>query len=582
MKNKDLIQKLSDKQFDAINTEGNVLLIAIPGSGKTRTLTNKILYEYNEDSVRNIVAITYTNRAADEMRERILRQIGKIPNNIWIGTIHKFCLDFIIRKYSRFSNFLSKPFTIIGEDDLQKLKDKLLEKHDLANDYYIDYTLDVFGNVNEKKHPNYVNDYYNELLNKRTIDFNYILYEAYNILNENSLVAKQISSIISLLCIDEYQDTQELQYQILSLIYKQRKEINLFFVGDPNQAIYTSLGGIVKNKQELEILFDDYFTQKQLDCCYRSHQKIIDFYRNFCLEDFSMKSGIEKYNNPKIQIISDIDKKDLVVRIKNIILELKKDGILDNEICILAPQWTFLYDFSNQLRKELPNLKFDAPNVLPLKRDEESIIYKISKILLTTYSFSNKNRVLFIVGEIKKQLKDEYCIDLNYDNFQLLKIIFECRSNYDKATDYLRESLINFFKRIGIIDDFYEKIHDFILDTELRIDLYKKFGLEDDRLSLERTLRSREGIVISSAHSIKGEEYQAVIAFGLLEGYIPHWNSIYGGTAREDSKRLLFVICSRAKERLFLISEQGRKTKKQNDYLINNDLKNLIDNGYQT
>lgn len=580
MKNKKILQKLSDRQFDAITAVGNILLVAIPGSGKTRTLTNKILYEFNENDVRNIIAITYTNRGADEMQDRILKQLGFIPDNIWIGTIHKFCLDFIIRKYSRFSKVLSKPFSIIGEDDSRKIKDELLDKYNLENDYYIDYTFDIFGQIKEIRYKDYVNDYYSELLKNRMIDFNYILYEAYKMLNENELVAKQLSHIISLLCIDEYQDTQELQYQILSLIYKQRKDIKLFIVGDPNQAIYTSLGGVVKSREELEILFSTKFIQKNLDCCYRSHQDIIDFYHNFCLEDFDMKSGTTKYNNPQVEIITDITKNDLINKIKNIILELKRVGIPDNEICVLAPQWTFLYEFSNQLRKELPDLKFDAPNILPLKKDEESIIYKISKILLTKYSFANKSRVLFIVREVKKQLSDEFCINLSYDNFELLKVILECRSTDLKATDYLRTSLTDFFTKIDALNIFNEKIHDFILNTELRIELYKRFGLEDDKLSLERTLRSREGIVISTAHSVKGEEYQAVIAFGVLEGYIPHWNSIYKNTAREDSKRLLFVISSRAKEKLFLIAEKGRTTKKGDEYLINKDLNELVENGY--
>lgn len=580
MKNKKFLQKLSDRQFDAITADGNILLVAIPGSGKTRTLTNKILYEFDENDVRNIIAITYTNRGADEMQDRILKQVGFIPDNIWIGTIHKFCLDFIIRKYSRFSKVLSKPFSIIGEDDSRKIKDKLFDKYNLENDYYIDYTFDISGQIKEIRYRDYVNDYYSELLKNRMIDFNYILYEAYKILNENKLVAKQLSHIISLLCIDEYQDTQELQYQILSLIYKQRKDIKLFIVGDPNQAIYTSLGGVVKSREELEVLFSTKFLQKHLDCCYRSHQDIIDFYRNFCLEDFDMKSGTTKYNEPQVEIITDITKNDLISKIKNIILELKKVGIPDNEICILAPQWIFLYEFSNQLRKELPDLKFDAPNILPLKKDDESIIYKISKILLTKYSFANKNRVLFIAREVKKQLSNEFCINLNYDNFELLKIILECRSNDLKATDYLRTSLTNFFTKIDALEIFNEKIHDFILNTELRIELYKRFGLEDDKLSLERTLRSREGIVISTAHSVKGEEYQAVIAFGVLEGYIPHWNSIYRNTAREDSKRLLFVISSRAKEKLFFIAEKGRTTRKGNEYLINKDLNELLENTY--
>lgn len=577
MKNSNLIQKLSDIQMDAISADDNILLVAIPGSGKTRTLTNKILYEYDCNDIKKTVAITYTKRAADEMRERIVNQIGEVPNNIWIGTIHKFCLDFIIRKYSRFSQRLSKPFSIIGEDDLKKLKDRLLEKYKLSNDYNINYTLDVNGNVNETIYTDYVKDYYNELFRMKKIDFNYILYESYKLLRDNVLVARNLSHIIRFLCIDEYQDTQELQYQILSLIVKQNKKIGLFIVGDPNQAIYTGLGGVVKSKAQLEVLFGVPFVQKQLDCCYRSHQEIIDFYSIFALEKFEMKSGNYDYSSPYIEIDCEITSGELVNRVRDILIDLRSQGIEDKEICIVAPQWHFLYDFSNKLRKELPDFKFDAPNVLPLKRDDENVIYKLCKIFLTKYSFTNKNRILFIVQEIMQQLKDEYGIDLHMNRYDLLKNILASRTSDEQATLYLKNSLISFFNNINVLEIFYDDIHDFVLTTEMRIETYKRFGLEDDKLSLERSLRSREGVVVSTAHSIKGEEYRAVIAFGLLEGYLPHWNSIYGGTAREDSKRLLFVICSRAKDKLYLLCERDRVTKRGELYKVNVDIKNVID-----
>lgn len=580
MHNKYLLQKLSKKQTEAIEEPSNVLLIAIPGSGKTRTLTNKILYEYDENDSRLIVAITYTNRAVDEMRKRIFNQLGTIPNNIWIGTIHKFCLDFVIRKYSRFSETLSRPFTIIGEKDSKDLKEKLLTKYGLKNDNYIDYTLDVFGKVKEKYNSSYVEEYYKELLDMRMIDFNYILYETYKILNNNNMISNQLASLISVLCIDEYQDTQELQYQILSLICKKRKKIKIFIVGDPNQAIYTSMGGVVKSKTELESLFETTFTQKQLDCCFRSHQDVIDFYRRFALYDFDMKSGVADYKNPEISIIDTLHKDDLVSKVRDLIIDLNKEGIQDEEICILAPQWTYLYNFSNQLRRELPNNKFDAPSVLPLKKDENNIIYKLCKLLLTKYSFVNKTRILFIVGEIRKQLSDEYCINPDIDNYEFLKLILNSRTCDVIGTDYLKNSLYNFFNLLGVINIFQSKIDEFMEETESRIDTYEKFGLEDDRLALERTLRSKEGIVISTAHSVKGEEYRAVIAFGLLEGLIPHWQSINRGTAREDSKRLLFVICSRAKEKLFLIAENGRYNFFDQEYEINEDIKEILDAGY--
>lgn len=575
MGNRLYLQKLNSAQLDAIEIEDNVLLTAIPGSGKTRTLTNKVLYEYCNDEYKKIIAITYTNRASEEMEERIISQIGYIPDNIWVGTIHKFCLDYILRKYSSYSEYLSKPFSILGEDDDKKLIDELMKKYKVDFKTRIDYSLSVNGTPNEKIYYDYVYEYYQIQRESRKINFNLILYESYLLLLNNQNIARNLSSMIKYLCVDEYQDTQELQYNILALIYKASKKFGLFFVGDPNQAIYVGLGGIVKSKFELEQLFNTTFSELTLNECYRSNQKIIDFYSQFALKKIDMLSITEKYNNPEIIINKSISKESLVSHISSIIRKSLSDGISENEICIIAPQWFFLYDISSKLRVELPNVKFDAPNVIPIKKDENSICYKLSKIILANYSFNNKNRIIFIIKEIKKQLNEEYGLNFDYSAYELLQFLFESETSDLIGTDYLQNSLYNFFNKIGIYDLFEQELIDFIEQTKFKIKLYEKYGIEDSRLSFEKSLRSKEGIVVSTIHGIKGDEFRVVIAFGLLNGYVPHWDSILNThTDKEDSKKLLFVLCSRAKEKLFLFAEQGRKTDSGNDYIINNDLDN--------
>lgn len=573
------LQKLSKEQYNAIIQEGNILLTAIPGSGKTRTLTNKILYEYSENEYKKLIAITYTNRAAEEMEERIISQMGTIPNNIWIGTIHKFCLEFILRKYSSYSEFLSKPFKILGEEDDNNLKIELREKYNVNKFAQIDYTLSINGIPNEKVYGNLVNEYYDIQRKNRTINFNLILYESYKMLNDNNNISRNVSAMIKYLCVDEYQDTQELQYQILSLIYKSSKRFNMFFVGDPNQAIYTGLGGVVKSKNDLEMVFETEFNECLLDKCYRSNQEIIDFYRKFSLKKLDMISCSREYCNPIININAEIHKDNLISEIGKIIKDNIELGIPEKEICIIAPQWFFLYDVSNKLRMEYPKLNFDAPNIIPLKKDDESICYKLSKILLTNYSYYNKNRVLIIMNDIKKQLIDEYSINIEYSTYELLKILFESETKDNIGTEYLKNSLINFFSALHLIETFYDEIISYISATTIKIKLYEKYGMEDDKLSFEKSLRSREGIVVSTIHGIKGDEFRVVIAFGLLEGYIPHWDSIFNtNTAREDSKKLLFVLCSRAKEKLYLFAETGRKTTKGDNYKINKEIQELLEN----
>ena len=577
MSSTNYLQKLSDEQYNAIVKEGNVLLTAIPGSGKTRTLTNKVLYEFDELEYRKIIAITYTNRAAEEMEERIIGQLGYVPGNIWIGTIHKFCLEFILRKYSSQSQFLSKPFTILGEEDDDHLKKELKEKYKIDKYANIDYTLSTNGTPNEKLYYDYVDEYYSIQRKTRKINFDLILYEAFKLLQSNKNIALNISAQIKYLCVDEYQDTQELQYQILAIIYKETKGFNIFFVGDPNQAIYAGLGGIVKTKNELELIFEGIFSEMILTKCYRSNQQIIDFYSRFAIKKIEMLSCNGNYKKPTVYINASISKDDLIDEISKIISQNIDEGIPEKEICIIAPQWTFLYNISNKLRIQLPNLKFDAPNIIPLKKDEENICYKLSKILLTNYSFYNKNRVIHIIREVKKQLIEEYGINLELSEQELLKILFASKTDDSVGTSYLKNSLCHFFKKIGMGELFQDKVIDYINESSEKIKLYEKYGIEDDKLAFEKSLRSKDGIVVSTIHGIKGDEFRTVIAFGLLEGYVPHWDSIINkGTAREDSNKLLFVLCSRAKEKLYLFSETDRTTNKGAPYHINEDIKKTI------
>ena len=158
--------------------------------------------------------------------------------------------------------------------------------------------------------------------------------------------------------------------------------------------------------------------------------------------------------------------------------------------------------------------------------------------------------------------------------------INSCETNDLIGTEYLKNSLINFFTKINLYEFFSKNITEYINMTLERIKLCEKYGIEDSRLSFEKSLRSKEGIVVSTIHGVKGDEFRVVIAFGLLEGYVPHWNSILEtGTAREDSKKLLFVLCSRAKEKLYLFAENDRTTKKGDLYVMNKDLiQAIVDN----
>lgn len=577
--NKEYLQALSQEQESSILKKGSILITAIPGSGKTRTLINKIIFEYDESCIQDIVAITYTRRAADEIKARVIKQLGFLPKNIWIGTIHKFCLDYIIRRYGSYSKTLSKPFTIVSEQDAENIITELKTKYNLMPYEQVDFTLSTSGEPLEVYNRELVEEYYSILLNMRKIDFNYILFEAYQLLLKNYNITHQLSKKIKMVCIDEYQDTQELQYQILGTICSLNHESNIFVVGDPNQAIYTGLGGVVKDISELENIFNKDFIQCYLTECYRSDQKIVNFYNEFSQEKVVIKS-LKSYPKPDIQVNLNIEKQSVSKEISKIIRGLLKEGIKENEICILAPQWYFLYDLTNKLKQLLPDVSFDAPGIVPLKKDEDNILYKFCKILLSTYSFQNRGRIKMIVKEIIDQFDTEQHIILQYNEIELLNLIWSDLIYKNEATEFLEFNLNRIFNKLGILNLFKRDILDFIQGTKDRIERYKNIGVENDRMFFERTLRSKQGVVISTIHGVKGEEYGTIIAYGLLEGYIPHFKSIFekgDSFARQESMNLLFVSCSRAKEKLFLIAENGHKTKRGDEYKKNKDLCNAIE-----
>lgn len=576
-----ILQKLSVEQNDAIFDENNVLLTAIPGSGKTRTLINKILKELQEEKEGMVIAITYTRRAANEIKERIYEILGEIPKKVWIGTIHSFCLEFVIRKYGSFSEKISKPFKIIGDDDRDKLLKDLKNKYNINEFIKIDMTLDVDGKPNNCVYYSFVEEYYEYLLKNKMVDFNYILYETYSMLIKSERIRKNLSNVIRVICIDEYQDTQELQYQILGLLTDNSTDKSIFVVGDINQAIYSGIGGVIKNKEELEKIFGRKFIEKSLTGCYRSNQEIIDLYKNFCCEEHIMVSKDKKYNDPIINIDANISKEDLVSKIANIVSDLIENyEIPPEEICIIAPQWFMLFDFSNKIRELLPNVPFDAPGIIPLKKDEESIIYKISEVLLTNFSFDNRYYLERLADEIIKQFEEEYYINLEITTKEFLNLCYTAKkSNKTIATEFLEESLFIVFEKLHIEDIFKEDICSFIRGTIDRIKKYEKSGMKDDRMFFEKSLRSKKGIVVSTAHGVKGEEYRVVIAFALLYGFIPHRDTILKNRqeAEKEAKKLLYVICSRAKEKLFLFAESGRTNTSGNEYTITPELLKLID-----
>ncbi|WP_122046703.1 UvrD-helicase domain-containing protein [Vibrio atlanticus] len=562
---------LNDEQVEAIQQTGNVFLEACPGSGKTRTLTYKIALELSTltDEKKWIVAITYTNRAADEIRERI-ELLGVETSQLWIGTIHAFCLEWIIKPYGIYHEKLKNGFKVINSYDSEELITnicaELRSQHKITyyqcSHFYTPRGINITGSGGSLAN-SVLEAYHQHLAENHQIDFEQILYFSYELLSDKVAIPKILSNLFAYVFIDEYQDTKEIQYSIIASIMRANpSKVNTFIVGDPNQAIYTSLGGYAISHTELESLTEAPFTQMSLDKNYRSSRKIIEYYRNY---NVSPSATIAEGNNKNYQSTITYDQvthKDNLVEQVSLYIEhnINNCEIPENDICIIAPWWTHLAALTRNLVQRLPQYSFDGPGLVPFSRDLENIWYKLTRIILTEPSPSMYVKRLRWASEILYDFEIAMVYIESFTPKDLLKTINSISIDEDDGITYLRSFFSELFKNLGVDYSLYPMLQEhyksFFNSTEDRISRLLKESEEfaTDIESFRRAFKPKSGIKVSTIHGVKGGEYDTVISFGLLEGLVPNFNDSSAGSA----KKLLYVIGSRARKNLHLISERGR------------------------
>lgn len=587
----DIISKLLDdlnpEQKDVVESQENLYVTACPGSGKTRVLTRKIAYQTLKfsDSLKKNIAITYTNRAADEIKER-LNLLNVDNETIWVGTIHQFCLEFILYPFKMNLSRISKGFTIIDDYTQREYLNQINASLNLNLKSYeinkIDLSLSSDFETNEIKYSPIAKMYHEMLERNKEIDFDMILLLAYKILSINNNVSTNIANNIRAIYVDEFQDTRELQYNIIGKLTKNNQKIQSMFVGDIDQAIYGSLDGIAKPVNDLEKITMQTFSVKTLYGCYRSTQRLVNFYSNFQGNPYYIESrGNNKDEDGFINYNCEVIKDNLPSIIKNKLKKCLNEGVSENDICIISPQYYPLFPLAEYLKKELPNCNFDAISISPIKVNDHSIFFKLS-ILYFTKSGEKVYRRKTLAKEILNILINEFGIEIDeyYIDLDLLKVI---NSSKKMCTSKNGVELYEFItKRLFIEFNITEKNYPSVLKQytffvdEMK-ERIKNNSLSNDIASFERMFKSRKGITITTAHKVKGNEYDTVIAINLLNGKIPHWDEIINSPDKGENsaRKLLYVICSRAKNNLFLFSEVGYTTKKGRPLLPSDLLKNI-------
>ncbi|HBU8762869.1 TPA: ATP-dependent helicase [Klebsiella pneumoniae] len=562
--------------MDAVRWDGHLLLTACPGSGKTKTLVSKLCYilehkELFKVGKKKIIALTYTNIAADTILERIM-SFGIDSDSLWIGTIHSFCLNWIIKPNMDRIPRLRKGFCVIDEHEKESLIDEIKGRYELSIHDKVNTALNLnfkpLYQLGQKEH-SVVMEYHTYLNSNRLIDFDLILNLSCRLLDKYDLLCERLSLLLRYILVDEYQDTSHIQYEILRLIVTKKNTI-VSLIGDKEQAIYTGLGAVVKDRCELMDFFElDGLAEMRLTGCFRSSQSIIDFYSKYKDEPYKIHS-LSAYNEFKSVVVTEsaIDFTQLSSYISSVIKTHLEQGTPPNEIAVLCPGWFDVIKLSNEIISLNPHFEIDGVMVSPIPKNNENFWLNLIKLLLIKKVPNNFNLRQKLLRDFHKQLNNIEPWTESLSSKQMIKWInkIAISVNYDCAiTDWIHE-VINFFCDYIQIncnsESYYFKEKESLINsTQKRIDKYKMTYRAND---LHSFFNSKSGVKITTCHSTKGDEFEVVICTSLLYGKIPNWNDIRGCSHEHQNyvaRRLLYVISSRAKKHLYMISESGCKTK---------------------
>ena len=600
-----LIDSLNDRQKEAVvNTDGPMLILAGAGSGKTKVLTTKVAYLIEEKNIdpNNILTITFTNKAAKEMKERIFKLEGNSAFYIQISTFHSFGLK-ILKENCELLGY-EKNFTILDSDDSLSIIKKIMKELNIdANKYNPKAIKNVISNnkneiIDPEKYSLYVNTDFDEIALEvyrkyekslkinNAVDFDDLLILPLKLFNNNPGVLQKYQEKYKYVFIDEYQDTNEPQYILSKMISAKYKNITV--VGDADQAIFTWRGANYKNILNFE---KDYKDAKVvlLEENYRSTKTILNAANNVIKNNKVRKEKnlwTQNEEGSKITYYKAFDEKDESNYVVNEIKKLIEKGVNPKDICVL-------YRANAQSRTV----------------EEAFLTSNISYNIVGSYAFYNRKEIKDLIAYLK-------LIYNNKDDVSLLRVInYPKRGIGNKAIENLAiKSNVLDKSLYEVIDsgkelDFKNMIEeikkeeshltlteliDMVLDksgmkksledeksieADIRLENLEEFksiakameinegivSLEEllDKLALvsdvsEQKNDNEDKVTLMTMHAVKGLEYDYVFIVGVEEGLFPHSNSLESNDELEEERRLCYVAITRAKKKLYLINARSR------------------------
>lgn len=546
--NKCLEECLNDKyQNIAINSDSHTIIKAGPGTGKTRILTikaAKLLLE-NVEYPRGIACITYTVKAAQELKYRLNLYGISNRKNIYAETIHKFCLNNIIYPFSNiFSNFSIENYKIIidPKNEMSEIQKHFNIDKNTKTDFlklFKEYKYCKYEQGQEVADKYYT--YYKQYFYSRNLlNFDLIM-DIANDLIQNDYICKCIEAKYPYILIDEYQDSS-IGMHVLFNTLREKTNIIFFIVGDPQQSIY---GYSAASSEYFEELYDsDIFNKIELKNNYRTQNGIIYTANSFLIN-----------NNKNIQI-HDCNcyakkcnslEEQIEYIIENILPKLKSKNILPKDICLMYRDKNSEKTIKQHLVDK--NVKFVNNNKVYVNKE-----YKDSDIIIFL-----EDLIFWLLKENKTD-KNINFKNLFYDYIKIFynkKILSKDLKNLLKVNLYktLHEYTFNeqtllkdFLRNLNIFNLIKTSSNENIVAFDSFISLTNDFTI----YNFYDFIESKDAIRITTVHSAKGLEFRAVIIPDLEDGRYPSWGSKTEDELNEE-RRLLFVALSRAKEYLFVL-----------------------------
>ena len=612
----DILKGLNDKQYEAvINTEGACLIIAGAGSGKTKVLTHKIAYLMQEKNVLpwNILAITFTNKAANEMKERIVGLVGDAAQDIWMGTFHSICVR-ILRKFIDRIGFESS-FIIFDTSDQRTMIKGCLKDLNIDDKMFTDrsvqaeisnaknqmldpeqYSVQANGDFRKEKIATIYELYQKRLKENNAIDFDDIINYTIKILKENEDVLDYYANKFKYVLVDEYQDTNKAQFTLISLFASVHGNITV--VGDSDQSIYAFRGADISNILNFEKDFKNAKIIK-LEQNYRCTGNILEAANSVIKNNESkykkkLWTENEKGNLPKVYSAeNEYDEGSFIVEQIN---RLRREEYFKySDFAILYRMNTQSRAIEDILRREdipykiIGGLKFyerkeikdiisylrliqNPSDNLSLKRIINEPKRGIGKTSLENIeTLANQNSISMY--EVIKNA-DQYGLNRVFINSrEFISVIEELRAKKDdlviselikqtlKKTGYTKaledENTVEAENRIENLEEFLTVAMEFeeeSADNGLS-EFLEGITLSSDIDNMEET---DETVTLMTLHSAKGLEFPVVFLVGMEEGIFPGYKSISEQKELEEERRLCYVGITRAKQYLFLTCSKQR------------------------